>query len=210
MKQIYDDKIPKFILVFRNPVERAFSHYLHRVRNHMEMETFERALELEEERLSRDPDLWVGYFRDGLYAQQLSEWLEAFPRDNFLFLLTEDLKNDPLETARKVFEFLGVAQDVEVDVSARRNVASEPRWPWLTRFLATPSLLKRPISVLLPPYVKRRIRWFLLLGRFNLKPVAQKPKLNSRTAAMLREAYRDDVQKLARIIRRDLTHWLES
>ncbi len=208
MKQIYGDESPKFILVFRNPVERAFSHYLHRVRNRTETETFERALELEKERLANEPDLWVGYFSDGLYAKQLTEWLKVWPRERFFFALTEDLKDDPLSLVKKVFEFLGVDSRVKVEVSIRRNVASEPRFPWLMDFLSRPSRLKRPIGLILSPYVKRKLKW--LLRKANLKPVQQRPKLDPNIAAKLKTQYRNDIEKLAQLIGRDLSHWLDS
>jgi hypothetical protein len=59
MLEIYKDQPPKFILIFRDPVKRAWFHYLHRVRNGVEKEAFERALALEEERLQENPNLWA-------------------------------------------------------------------------------------------------------------------------------------------------------
>ena len=38
---------------------------------------------------------WWGYRSEGLYATYLARWLSVFPREKFLFLLTENLAADP-------------------------------------------------------------------------------------------------------------------
>ena len=60
----------RFVVILRDPVKRAWSHYLHQRRRGAETESFERALELEPTRLSADGPTWTttAYFGDGLYA----------------------------------------------------------------------------------------------------------------------------------------------
>lgn len=206
MLEVYPPDFPKFILVFRDPVERAWSHYLHRLRNKIETETFERALELETTRLAEDRWQWVGYFSDGLYAKQLKKWLAHFPKSNFLFLLNEDLREEPMEAVKRAFRFLSVDETVEVDVTGKWNVAAAPRFPWLMRFVTGRSPVKRPIGRLLSPYQKRRIKEWLVFK--NLRPLKEKPKMDPGIAAKLREAYREDIVELSQLIGRDLSHWL--
>ena len=82
----------KLIAMLRNPIERAFSHYQHEVRDGRETLTFEQALDREaerlageEERLQREPGYYsynhhrYSYTRRGLYLEQLQRWTEAFP-----------------------------------------------------------------------------------------------------------------------------------
>ena len=56
----------RFVVILRDPVKRAWSHYLHQCRLGVETESFERALELESTRLSAGRPSWTAYFRDGL------------------------------------------------------------------------------------------------------------------------------------------------
>jgi len=56
----------RFVVILRDPVKRAWSHYLHRCRAGVETETFERALELEPTRLSAGKPAWTAYFRGPL------------------------------------------------------------------------------------------------------------------------------------------------
>jgi hypothetical protein len=108
--------LPEVRLVFllRDPVERAHSNYLWSMRNGFETESFERALELEDER-EREiaPERRYArphaYFSRGLYAKMLAPWLAQFPREHVLILRSEGIAEAPAEIARSFFEFLGVA-----------------------------------------------------------------------------------------------------
>lgn len=206
MIEVYGDQCPRFITIFRDPVRRAWSHYLHRVRNALEDASFEQALKLEPARLQRENSGWVGYFSDGLYAEQLTHWLQYFPKENFYFMLTEDLRFDAREAMKKLFRFLRVDDSVQVDTSGKENVASAPRSAWFMRFLSKRSFIKRPIGVLLSPYSKRRIRE--RLRRMNSRANATTPQLDKAVEKELREKYRDDVKRLERLIDRDLSAWL--
>lgn len=48
------------------------------------------------------------YISASLYVYFIEKWLQLFPRENFLFLKTEDLGQNPRETMDRVFEFLGL------------------------------------------------------------------------------------------------------
>ena len=109
----------RFVVILRDPVKRAWSHYLHQCRHGVETESFERALELEPSRLSVGRPAMTAYFRDGLYAHHLRVWFEAFPREHFLVLLTEDLAERPAAVARQAFAFLDVDPDVELPTPSR-------------------------------------------------------------------------------------------
>jgi hypothetical protein len=148
----------------------------------------------------------AGYFSEGLYARQLREWLRHFPKERFLYLLTEDLRDRPKELLRTATEFLGIDLRVRVETASQYNVASQPRWPWLMRFLAGRSVIKRPIGALLPTYLKRQIR--VRIRRLNVKSMNSRPQLDPSLAASLRRAYREDVRQLSDLIDRDLSHWL--
>jgi len=206
IKKVYEKNTPKFILIFRDPVQRAWSHYLHMVRNRLEYETFERALELEAKRIRETPNRWFGYFTDGLYASQLKPWLEAFSKTNFLFLLTEDLSKRPHEVLQEIFAFLGVDRNARISTFVKANVAAEPRWESLIKFLSKPSPLKKPFKILLSPYARKRVNEWL--RRANLKALTMKPIMEPETEQRLRERYAKEVRELERLINKDLSHWL--
>jgi len=198
---------PRFIVLLRDPVERAWSHYLHRRRNCTETETFERALELEEGRLKQNPEVWAGYFNQGLYAKQLEEWFRHFPRDRFLIGLTEDLQARPTELLENICSFLGVGPPAELDVSDIKNPASEPRIRFIMKFLRRPSLVRKFVKRLLPRHTQLGLSWYI--RKINLRPYANSlPKMNEETALFLRALYADDLAKLQEMIKRDFSKWI--
>ena len=111
----------RLIALLRNPVDRAFSHYQHEVALGREQLSFEDALAQEDERMRGELDRMLGdpayfsyawwnytYAARGRYAEQLERWFAAFPREQLLVLLTDDLAADTAGTYRRVLEFLGV------------------------------------------------------------------------------------------------------
>ncbi len=111
----------KIIVLLRDPVERAHSHYQHMVRLGFETLTFEEALAAEESRIQPDLDaldldplhycrdsLRFSYVSRGFYLDQLTRWMEHFPRDRFLIASSEDFFADPAEIYRKTLSFLGL------------------------------------------------------------------------------------------------------
>jgi hypothetical protein len=106
----------KLIVLLRDPVERAASHYsLRKGKGSEPEETLAAALEDEERRLqgsSRHPG--VGglidcYFEYGSYVKGLRKWLEHFDRSSFLILKSEDLFSNPEPAYDQVLSFLGLS-----------------------------------------------------------------------------------------------------
>jgi hypothetical protein len=84
IKDTLGDKV-KFVVILRNPIDRAFSHYLHTSRDEYEKLSFEEALQLEPIRLKKfleEEDylsyLRNSYFHQGLYAEMLERYLKYF------------------------------------------------------------------------------------------------------------------------------------
>jgi sulfotransferase family protein len=110
----------KLVAVLRNPVDRAFSHYQHEVALGREELSFEEALDQEDvrmqgelERMVREPEYfshaWWNhtYLARGRYAEQLERWFAAFPRDQVLVLISEELLQEPAENYARTLDFLG-------------------------------------------------------------------------------------------------------
>jgi hypothetical protein len=110
----------RLVVLLRDPVGRAYSHYQHFVRRGIEtLPTFEQALQAEPERLEgevekldRDP-LYpaynyqhFSYVARGMYADQLQRWSSFFPRDRMLILQSESFFADPAAAYARVLDFL--------------------------------------------------------------------------------------------------------
>ena len=112
----------KLVVILRDPVVRAWSHYREQVKRGNEpLETFEEALEAEADRLSGTWSLdnenptsadyaaeHFAYRRQGEYATALLRWLQHFSREQLLILFSEQLFAQPAATLSSVSAFLGV------------------------------------------------------------------------------------------------------
>ncbi|MDQ7904989.1 sulfotransferase [Phytohabitans sp. ZYX-F-186] len=100
----------RYVALLRDPVERAWSHYLHTRSYGHEPLDFAAALAAEQER-SATPDGWrrYSYAARGRYAEQLERWFRQVPRDRMLVLRSEDLYADPAAVYAQVLAFLGLA-----------------------------------------------------------------------------------------------------
>jgi len=111
----------RLIVLLRDPVARALSHYHHEVALGMEPLSFEDALDAESERLDGEERRIVqfpgyisvahqhhSYVARGHYADQLERWFGSFPRDRMLMLVSEDFFADPAGVVGEILEFLAL------------------------------------------------------------------------------------------------------
>lgn len=111
----------RLIVLLRDPVQRAYSHWKERRGQGREPLDFRTALAREaertrgeRERLRADPTYfsqpydWYSYRARGRYLEHLTPWLDRFDPARFLFLPSEDLYRDPAATYRRTLAFLGL------------------------------------------------------------------------------------------------------
>jgi hypothetical protein len=182
----------KMIAVFRNPVERAYSHYWNIAGNHNRRnEPFDMTFE---EKIAQNPKL----ITNGLYAANLEPYLKIFRRDQFLFLLYDDLSNDKQGFLRSIYEFIGVNPNFSSSLSESRVNA------------AATKLGKSRLSY----YFYRacvKCKLTTLASRFERDNYSTIPEMASDTRNMLiNDYYASDVKRLESILDRNLSHWIES
>jgi Sulfotransferase family len=192
----------RIVAVLRDPVERAFSHFVDNVQSGWEPERdFDRVLALRER---REAERWWrkwNYVGHGFYGEQLQRYFDAFERDRIRVYLYEELQSDPRALVADLLEFLGVDPSVELDVSGRHNVSGVPRSERVQRLLGARSPVRRALKPLLPSSARRRLRTGV--ERRNM----HKPEMSASARATLRETYRADVERLEALIGRDLSAW---
>jgi hypothetical protein len=111
----------KLIVILRDPVDRAYSHYSMQVEKKREPLSFEEAIEKEENRLEGESGFGFAhqkysYVSRSRYAEQLRRWYELFPKEHLYIMTLEELKKDPEGTLSRLYEFLGVGP-ASVDTS---------------------------------------------------------------------------------------------
>ena len=198
----------RFIVIFRDPVARAYSHYWNMVYEGFETLSFEQALTEEPSRIRTNDYAARGvlnahYVACGMYAEQLGRWFELFDRNRFLLLFQHDLAKQPQKLMTRVYRFLGLT-DVNVDASTVHNPSGQARSVGLQRWLRQPSRLRKIVSPLIPYAARYRVA--TLLVRMNRR-TASYPPMDSQIEESLRERFLPDIERLEQITGTDLSDW---
>lgn len=111
----------KLLILLRDPIERAYSHYKERCRSGVESLPFLDALLAEEDRLAGEADRLASdptytsqaydsfsYLARGRYLEQLERWSSCFSPQQILVLASEDFYADPRATLGQVTDLLGL------------------------------------------------------------------------------------------------------
>ncbi|GAA2541817.1 hypothetical protein GCM10010435_06690 [Winogradskya consettensis] len=103
----------RMVVLLRDPVERAFSHWKERRGEGVEPLDFREALAAEESRTATaKPDDtafdWYSYRARGRYLEHLEPWLERFDRSQLLFVASETFYREPAETYAQILSFVGL------------------------------------------------------------------------------------------------------
>jgi hypothetical protein len=202
----FGDAPLKFVVLLREPVARAWSHYLARVHHGCEKRDF--ATALAEERVA-DESSEARYFAEGCYMKLMQSWQNYYPAESFLFLLSEDLAANPLAQVQRVFAWLGVDATVAVNVSERLNRARYSTNLRMVDFLnRPPGWLSRIGRQIWPEaWQRRRIRHHL---RESLQSnYGTLPPLDPAVAAELRQRYHAEILALSKQLGRYLSHWMD-
>jgi hypothetical protein len=132
----------KLIVLLRDPVRRAYSHYWHERHKERETLSFEEAIAAEPARLGDDEQRLArgeirqsrahqhfSYLARGRYAEQLERWWRHYPRERLLVLRFEELARDPLAVLDRTLEFLGLSSIQNVRLEARNARKYPPMDP---------------------------------------------------------------------------------
>ena len=125
----------KLIVLFRNPVDRAYSNYHLGVRAGSENLSFEDAIQSELDRLKNseiesDDDVKKytiprSYIAKGFYSDQLKIWLKLFKSEQLLITSTEDFESNTENILNKIYDFLEIPQ-INLKNLEKHKVASYP------------------------------------------------------------------------------------
>lgn len=166
-KRIFDHlgKDVKFIVLLRHPVDRAYSHFLHSIRDEHENLSFIDSLISEKDRLQtfeKEGD-YLSYLRNsyslqGQYGDMLERYLKYYSLENFLFIHFEDefiAKRD--QTIQRVLNFLQIKNDVKLKTDLKSNPASKEKSKSLKRLMKKKAGWRSILKFMIPSVQLRQI-----------------------------------------------------
>jgi sulfotransferase family protein len=194
----------RLIALLRDPVERALSQYRMSVRRGLETRSFAGAVQelLEPDRLlegrSRANET-NSYIVQGEYGRVLDAYLQHFPRDQLLVLLTDDLDRRPAEVVKTAFAFLGV-DDTFVPPNLGAHEFRGGLIPRLDRAAETElhDWLGEHVWPKLPNAAAERRAFRFWFKTWNVVPDAA-PPISPATRRVLERHYRRDASRLRKL-----------
>lgn len=206
----------KILLIFRNPVDRAWSHYWNEVGKGRETLEFEDAIAAEESRIAGSDyaRLHLSYFDRGRYVNSLQRWIDRVSEQQLHIVVLEHLIADPLNELKRVYRFLGVDPDLGLELAGKRynhNWTTIPREFWtknaaLTRIEWGINRMVRTATRIVVRDRYRRLRIGPQLERLTRIPQKQL-SMPDHVRRMLVDRYAPSVRQLQEKLNIDLKCW---
>lgn len=217
IKRLYD-QFPdiKIIYIIRNPVERAFSHYLMSKSRGYENLDFLDALSQETSRLEFPKTMYDGYktrekghFERNHYSYvSRGKYLEVVKyilSKNSKIILFENLVSNTDLVINEICCFLEIDSSLVLNTSIKSNQATSTSFKFINRILFKNNL-SRFISSFLPSYLKNKLK--LIILKINSKKIKSKELLSTETKKKVFDQYfKNDIEQLEKILNLDLSCW---
>jgi hypothetical protein len=193
----------RIIMILRDPIERAYSNYLMRMKYSGRKSSFYDELMRDyksQEKLFPRSQLYIEF---GMYYEQVKRYFDIFGRNQVKVIIFEEFIQHPEQYVNEVLAFLGVNYTVRA-INEQYNPFSVPRSSLSVsifaffRWLRARNIKFYKILTLLPDAVVEGAPEKILFKR------TQKPKIEPKAFKFLQETYHDDVLRLESLLGRSL------
>ena len=180
----------KFIYLLRDPVARTYSGYWHSFNTGREHRSFQQAI-------AQD----YFYLDVSDYYSQLTLWLEYFPLDSFLFLLFEEMKQNPQQTFEDCCRFMEIdPNNIQINLQEHRNKTSNVNFIGRRFNRVFKRLDYSGLGFLAPSAIRQFVR-------ANTVNYRQLPEVSTREQDFLREYFAEKNHHLANLTGLTLSLW---
>jgi len=199
----------KIIVILRDPIDRAYSNFLHNIRERSEYyDDFLQAIDAESWRIANG--WWWGfhYVQTSLYYEQLKRYFEIFDRSQIKIILFSQLKNNYKSLVSDLYQFLEVDDVISIETpsnSKKYNSTGIPTNRLLDNLIKDTSPVKTIYQLLIP---SKTIRKKITTKVNNLNPLI-KPDMTLEMREKLLPLFQKDILKVQNLIQQDLSAWLK-
>jgi hypothetical protein len=188
----------KILWIFRNPVDRAYSNYWHRIREGSEVRPFAEAIEAEIEAFEAGTLSHHSYLGLGLFARHVQWFARFWPVEQMHYLVLEEFKRDPEAAVRGVYDFLAIPQPDRLELPDKvYNRFYRPRSLALQRLLYRFGGDRQGL----------RGKLFYWLSQLNRSTVRSYPAMEPNVRERLARFYEPHNRRLAELTGLDLSPW---
>jgi len=190
----------KIIIILRNPIERAYSHYMQSAMIGHENLSFEEAIKKEDERKKLNWRWHYYYTAQSMYYEQVKRYFDIFGREKVRVYLFDDLKKEPLELVKKMYGFLEVDNNFVPKVIIK-NKSGDVRLKFVMNFLWKPNKLKNFAKLFTTKRFRASIYNFVINN--TIKEYSMNKEIKEKTKIL----FNDDIHNLQNLINKDLSKW---
>ena len=197
-KRIYQyNSSARIIIMLRNPIERAYSAYMHLVRDGRETLPFEDAVKLEEKRIANNWEFFWHYRNCSMYSRQVKRYLDTFPNNQIKILLFENFVRDSQQVLSEISQFLGI--DVwKFDTTKVLNPSGVPNSTYLHYLFNKRNIIKDISKSVMPQSLKAKVKALVAEKNLRKEPMT----MSIRHELLL--YFEDDIDLLSAMINQDL------
>ena len=189
------NKDAKIIIILRNPVDRAYSHYKMDFRLGFVKRDFE-DLVLNN---NQEGSLFYQQYIDlGLYHLQVKSYIDEFGSTNVCVMFYEDLKKDRATFVNNIFSFLNLKSDSNIIFNLKYNKSKLPSNNFM-RYLYSISLVRKTASFLF----NERLINFINKNFFR----ESNQEIESKVRHKLNQVFLNDIFMLEKLLNKDLSSW---
>lgn len=189
----------KIIVMLRDPVEMIYSlHALYIRTGNEDTADFQKALEIQPDRMKGLYIPKACYFPEGLfytevakYYDKIKRFIDVFGRENIHFVIFDDFAGNTARSYRDTLEFLGVDAGFRAEFDLRKAAA-----------IIRPVVFEQLRHAL--PEIKR------MVGRKTGKDShagPSRPPMSVELRRHLKNLFKEDIEKTGRLTGRNLAHW---
>jgi hypothetical protein len=197
----------KLIAVLRDPVDRAYSNWMHLWADGLEpVADMVSACARERQRVHAGWAPFWRYIELGKYGEQLRHLRRYFDESQIMTLRYRELVDEPDKTTDRVCSFLGVKEGVIGAVprdNTRPFVHDSPRTRQFARVLRAGAW----VGAAFPPHIWRRASE-PVLALFHKRGDDHRPHLTGTERSQLIDYFRDDIALLEQLTGQSFGDWL--
>jgi len=199
----HNDKT-KIVIVLRNPSDVAFANFVHQVRDRGESFSLADIDKIFEQDHYRKNDLhpFGQHLALPEYSRHLPSYLETFDPSQMYIMIYEEFLQNRRDSIGGLFEFLGVTNDVDIDVDKRVNISGLPKSEKVQDLIQGSMGMKKFIGLLVPKKPRRKIRAYI-----EALNTGEKAKMEDHIREKLDTLYTKDIEFVENIFGRNISAW---
>jgi len=187
----------RILITLRDPVERAYSHYLHAKRNGItKSESFHQVLEKFMNNKKIRPRIFR-VFSEGKYYENIKRYLDIFGKDQVKIIFFEDLVKNTLTTMNEIVKYLGLNFVFENSDFEVHNPYIKSKNQFITNTLSDHQGFKKILRKFIPSSTREKINKAMFVHE-------EKPKMDENDRKTLIKFYTEDVLKVKKLLGKDL------